>query len=215
VTVVRTAFPQLVADPPGRDAAREAAQRELSDPVYRAAEPSWPERALRWVVGRLDDLLQAAAGVSPGGYWGLFVLAALVLLAVVGIRLRLGRVRRIAGAARPLFAGGTRTAADHRRVADEHAARGEWAEAVRERLRAIARGLEERDLLDPRPGRTAGETAADAGRLLPALAADLRAAATAFDEVSYGGREATAATDAQLRTLDDAVRSARPEAALR
>jgi hypothetical protein len=207
--------PAFLADPPGRDAAREAAQRELSDPVYGAAEPSWPQRALDWLLERLGELLRAAADVSPGGYGGLIVLGALILLAVIGIRLRLGRVRRIAGGDRPLFAGGPRSAADHRRTADEHAGRGEWADAVRERLRAIARGLEERDLLDQRPGRTAGETAADAGRLLPALAADLRAAATAFDEVSYGGREATAATDEQLRALDDAVRATRPEAAAR
>jgi hypothetical protein len=210
--VIVLVVPLLVADPPGRDPAREAAQRELSDPAYAAAGPPWPERVVRWIIDRLADLLGSAAGIAPGGYWGLLVLGVLVLLAVIAIRLRLGRVRRLAGGARPLFAGGPRSADDHRRAADAHADRGEWAAAVRERLRAIARELEERDLLVPRPGRTAGETAADAGRLMPALAADLRAAATAFDEVSYGGREASAATDQRLRALDDAVRRARPEA---
>ena len=79
-----------------------------------------------------------------------------------------------------------------------------------ERLRATVRGLEERDLLDTRAGRTADEAAAEAGRALPTLADELRAAARTFDEVRYGGRTADAATDARLRTLDDAVRRTKP-----
>jgi Domain of unknown function (DUF4129) len=202
------------ADPdlPGRDQARDAAARELSDPAYAADDPSWPEKVLRWLLDRLGDLLTAVASVAPGGYVGLLVLGVLILLAVIAIRLRLGRIQRVATGSGSLFGTGPRSAADHRRAADAHAGRGEWADAVRERLRAVVRDLEERALLDPRPGRTAGEAATDAGRLLPGLASDLRAAATAFDEVSYGGRAASAETDRQLRSLDDAVRRARPAA---
>ena len=58
-------------------------------------------------------------------------------------------------------------------------------------MRAIVRSLEERALLDPRPGRTADEAAAEAGRALPAHADRLRAAARDFDDVTYGGRTAT------------------------
>lgn len=204
-----------VADLPGRDEARDAAVRELSDPIYAADDPSWPEQAVRWLLSRLRDLIDAAAAVAPGGYGGLLVLAVLVVLAVIAVRWRLGPVERVATGGRALFEAGPRSAADHRRAADAHAGRREWAEAVRERLRAIVRDLEERELLDPQPGRTAGEAAAAAGRLLPGLAADLGSAATAFDEVSYGGRTASAATDGQLRTLDDAVRRARPAAPAR
>lgn len=197
-------------DLPGRDEAREAAARELSDPAYAADDPSWPTRAVQWVLTRLGDLLDAVATTAPGGYGGLLVLAVILVLAVVAVRLRLGRVGRVTSGERALFAARDRSAEDHRRAADAHADRGEWAEAVRERLRGIVRGLEERDLLDARAGRTADEAAAEAGRALPDRAAELRAAARTFDEVSYGGRPADAAMAAQLRDLDDAVRRTRP-----
>ena len=194
----------------GRDAAREAAERELSDPAYAAAAPPLLERVLRWIARALDDLLDAAAGISPGGYAGLIVLAVLAVLAVIAIRLRLGRIGRATARSSTIFDDRVLTAADHRVAADAHAARGAWAEAVRERLRAIVRGLEERDLLDVRAGRTADEAAAEAGRALPDRAADLREAARIFDDVWYGGRAATAAMDARLRAVDDAVIATRP-----
>lgn len=198
--------------PPDRDAAREAAERELADPVYAANGPSPLERALSWVLARFADLLDLAASAAPGGYGGLLALVALVVLVVVAIRLRLGRIGRAAAGRRPVSPDRTRSADDHRRAADEHAARGEWAEAVRERLRGTVRGLEERGVLDPRAGRTADEVATEAGAVLPGCAADLRAAARVFDAVVYGGRPADPGMDAQLREVDEAVRRARPVA---
>lgn len=196
--------------PPGRDEARQAALRELTDPIYAADDPSWVDLAWRWLLDRLAELLEEAARISPGGYFGLLVLAALVVAAVIVIRLRLGRIRRTSTARSELFGARELTADEHRRAADGHATRGEWADAVRERLRGLVRGLEERDLIEPGAGRTAGEVAAEAGRALPAHAADLAAAARTFDEVSYGGRPAGPETDARLRELDETVRRARP-----
>ena len=74
-------------------------------------------------------------------------------------------------------------------AADAHAARGEWADAVRERLRAVVRSLEERAVLDERPGRTADEAAAEAGTALPTCADDLRRSARLFDDI-WGARNA-------------------------
>jgi hypothetical protein len=65
-------------------------------------------------------------------------------------------------------------------------------------------------LLEPRPGRTADEAAADAGAVVPECAADLRAAARVFDDIWYGARPADATHDALLRGLDRRVRSSRP-----
>ena len=45
--------------------------------------------------------------------------------------------------------------------------------------------------------------------MLPACAGPLRAGARVFDDVWYGGRPGTRAADDELRTLDQAVRSAR------
>ncbi|MGH8970009.1 MAG: DUF4129 domain-containing protein, partial [Actinomycetes bacterium] len=76
--------------------------------------------------------------------------------------------------------------------------------------RAVVRGLEERSLLEPRPGRTADEAAAEGGAVLPDCARDLRQGAAIFDDVWYGGRAATAASHETLRRLDDRVRASRP-----
>lgn len=78
-----------------------------------------------------------------------------------------GSPRRTATSANTLFDDGIRSAADHRTAAEAHAAAGRWTEAVQERMRAVVRSLEERTLLDPRPGRTADEAAAEASVSLP------------------------------------------------
>jgi len=200
--------------PPDRDGAREAAARELADPAYAADDPWWPERAMQWVLERLAELLDVVADAAPGGYSGLVVLVVLVVLAAVALRLRLGRFGRSGASRPPLLGPGEGSADDHRRAADAHAARGEWAAAVRERLRGIVRGLEERDLLEPSAGRTADEAAVQAGRALPERAEELRAAARLFDEVCYGGRPAGPDADSRLRELDEAVRRTRPAPAV-
>jgi Domain of unknown function (DUF4129) len=194
----------------GREEARRAAERELADPVYADAQPPLLVRAADWLLERIDDALDGAARLAPDGYLGLVVLGLLLVLGVVVVRLRIGSIGRNTTGGRGLFDAQTVTAEHHRRSADAHAARGEWAEAVRERLRAVVRDLEERDLLDTRPGRTADEAAADGGRVLPACAEQLRAAARTFDDVWYGGMPATSAMDAQLRAVDTDVRRARP-----
>ena len=155
----------------GRDEAAQLAREELAKQVYRDAGPGLVERLVRWLLEQAGRLLDGAAGVSPGGYAGLVVVLLLVAAAVVAVRLKVGPLGRRAAREEALFVGRTRTAAQHRAAADAHAAAGAWAEAVRERLRAVVRSLEERAVLDERPGRTADEAAAEAGRALPSCAA--------------------------------------------
>jgi len=201
---------QLAATAPvGRDEARRAAQRELSKGVYHQNEPGPVERAvdavLDWVFRQLDRI----ASVSPGGGLGLVVL----LLAVVAVAALVlwhgGPVRRGVriGSATVEFSRDL-DPAEHRRRADAYAADGRFADAVRERMRAIVGELETRGILEPRPGRTADEVARDAGAAVPAVAADLRTAAGVFDEVWYGGRPATLQADAAVRRADERIRRA-------
>ncbi|WP_028923513.1 DUF4129 domain-containing protein [Pseudonocardia acaciae] len=202
-----------IADVPidiGRDEARRAAVVELSRPEYATPDMSLPARVLRWVFELLGELLERASAMSPAGYWGLLALAAVVVLAVIAVRLRLGRIGRVATRGSAPLGAGPASAAEHRRAADAHAERGEWALAIRERLRAVVRELEERDLLDAHAGRTAAEVAVEAGRVLPTCAEPLRAAAHLFDDVWYGGVPAQAWMDARMRDVDEAVRRARP-----
>jgi hypothetical protein len=196
---------------PSREQARGWAQRELADPAYTRARPGLLQRAVRWVLDRLAEL-RLSADVLPDARTGAVLLVLVAVLVVAVVLLRAGRLRgpgRIAGSA-PVFGGGSLSAAAHRGRADEAAARGDWAGAVRERFRALVRGLEERTVLDERPGRTADEAAAEAARALPGQAAELAAAARLFDEVTYGGRPAGPEHDARLRALDAAVATAQP-----
>jgi hypothetical protein len=193
-----------------REAAQEAARAELADPAYRQAEPSPVERALGWLFDQLDVLLDRASEATPGGPFGVLVLGALVVAVIVLVLWRIGPVRGSGAEAPLLFVGRVRTAAEHRAAADEHAAAGRWAEAVRERLRAIVRDLEERGLLEPRAGRTADEAAAEGGAAIPGCGPGLREAARIFDEVWYGGRPASSGMDRQLRELDERIRASRP-----
>ncbi|MFG2993079.1 DUF4129 domain-containing protein [Streptomyces sp. NPDC048257] len=193
-----------------RDPAREAAERELSKPMYHENDPSLFDRALRAFFDWLDDMLGAASGATPGGGFGLLVILVLVVLAVGALWWRLGAPRRTVTGAGTLFGDGIRSAADHRAAADAHAAADRWTEAVQERMRAVVRSLEERTLLDPRPGRTADEAAAEAAVSLPDHATELRAAARTFDDVTYGGRTADAAMYARLRALDLTLDRAKP-----
>ncbi|MFF4450985.1 DUF4129 domain-containing protein [Streptomyces goshikiensis] len=193
-----------------RDPAREAAERELSKPVYHQNEPGLIERALDRFWEWVDDLFGRASGATPGGGLGLLVILLLTVLVIAALWWRLGTPHRTATDPGTLFDDGPRSAADHRATADAHAAAGRWTEAVQERMRAVVRSLEERTLLDPRPGRTADEAAAEAAGPLPQHAADLRAAARAFDDVTYGGRTGDPDTYARLRTLDLALERAKP-----
>lgn len=97
-------------------------------------------------------------------------------------------------------------------LADRYAAAGRYAEAVRERLRAMVRLLVDRGIIEHRPGWTVTELAAAAGTAEPALAAPLDEAAGIFSLVWYGQRPATAAHDARMRQLAGQVDGVRQEA---
>ena len=196
---------------PSREVARAWARRELSDPAYARARPGWVTRFARWLLDRLQDL-QVPGGLAPGRTLGLVLLLLLLAGVVAVVLTRTGPLRRAGRSQRPgaVLDDHRRTAAEHRSLADEAAAAGRWTTAVRERFRAVTRSLEERTVLAERAGRTALETATEAGGVLPPVSADLRSAARLFDDVVYGGRPATASHDRQLRHLDDQVATARP-----
>nr|WP_269330114.1 DUF4129 domain-containing protein [Kineosporia babensis] len=186
---------------------------ELSRREYQDARPSLIERALEWVQDKFDNL---QPGFDSPVQITVTVLAVLAVIAAVfaiwysgGIR---RQYRRKAAAVLPAY---VTTAADHRSAADRHAAQGEWADAVLERFRAVARELSERALVSASPGATAAEVARDGGAAVPGLAGELLTAARHFDDVCYGHLELTESAgpevDRFLRELDEKVRSAKAE----
>jgi hypothetical protein len=194
----------LAAGPPPvtRDGAQKSARHELAKPPYHRNDPTWFDKVLSWLWRHAIDLVSRASHHAPGHGLGLGLVLILIAVAVVAIVMRVGPLRRPTSAREPVFGDTDRAAVDYRRQAAEYAASSQWALAVRERLRAIARELEERGILEPRPGRTADELRREASAQLPALAERFRDATRTFDAIWYGGVAASAADDELLRSLD-------------
>lgn len=191
-----------------RDAAHQAAQRELDKPIYPKDSPL--QQINDWINELLYRLLEKASSV-PGGWFTVTVLLILLAVAVVvGVHIARNTIRTHRGVDYQLFEAGQLTAAQHRATAEAFAAEGNWAAAIRHRLRAVARQLEETGVLDPAPGRTANELANDAGQALPYLAAELAQAATTFNDVTYGERPGTPAAYQLITDLDDHLQSRSP-----
>ena len=188
-----------------RDAAHEAAQRELAKPIYPKA--SLTERFSEW----LDDLLYRIAqeGSSlPGGWFTVSILLIVLAVAiVVAVRIARRTMRTNRGGDHALFDSQELSARQHRATAEQYAAVGNWTAAIRHRLRAIARQLEEDGVLNPVPGRTATELAKDAGAVVPDLAGELLQAANAFNDVTYGERPGTEPAYRMIADLDSHLRS--------
>jgi Domain of unknown function (DUF4129) len=194
-----------------RDAAHQAAQSELNEPIYPKASPG--QRFDDWINELLYRLLDKTSQI-PGGWFTTTVLLILLAVAViVAIRTARRTLRTKRSGDYLLFEAAQLTAAQHRATAEGYAAEGDWAAAIRHRLRAVARQLEEAGVLNPAPGRTANELARDAGAALPHLAGELSQAATAFNDVTYGERPGTQAAYQMIADLDDHLQSRSPAAA--
>jgi hypothetical protein len=191
-----------------RDAAHQAAQIELGKPIY--SRGSLAQQFADWINELLYRLLDKTSSI-PGGWLTTSVLLMLLAIAVVvAIHVARRTMRTNRRGDSPLFEAGPLTAAQHRDTAESFAAQGDWAAAIRHRLRAVARQLEETHVLEPAPGRTANELARDAGAALPQLADELSQAATAFNDVTYGERPGTQAAYQMIADLDDHLRTRTP-----
>lgn len=196
-----------VTQPPiTRDGARDAAHQELSKLIYAKERPSLTTRILRAIGRWFRHLLDHLLSVTPGRGLGVVVILVVLVVGAIVLRRYLGPVRAPDAPPVPDLTDAARTPAQLRRDADELAAAGRYAEAVRDRLRALVRTLEDQGVLDYRPGRTADEVAREAGPAIGARAPQLRACARDFDEIWYGGRPAGPDDYDRIRELDHAVR---------
>ena len=194
---------------PDASTAQGWARDELANPIYHQG-PSLISRLLQWIQDHLHGVADAGAATGLGWY----IVAGILLVLVAAAFIVAGPVRRHRHLrdAEPgaVLDDDSRSADQLRADATAAAARGEWARAAADWFRAVVRGLEERTVLDERPGRTADEAARSAGHRLPALVADLEAGARLFDDVVYGGRPAGEQEADRMRALELAVRTARP-----
>ncbi len=191
---------------PDAPTARQWVLQELTNPEYDS-RPSLLERLIEW----LNTHSLSGVGGPGTGWLSLVIVVAVIALVVVALLL-VGPIRlrsRAKGSARLQDLDDHRKAKELRASAEAAAAVGDWSTAVVERFRAVVRGLEERTIIDERPGRTADEAAATAGKQLPDLATGLRSGAFVFDGVSYGTEQAGAHDYAKMRELDEQAQGAR------
>jgi hypothetical protein len=191
----------------------EAAQwliDELSKPVYQAAKPTLFDRIAQaigdWLASLRFGDLQGPPAFAFGLILALVVIAAVVAVLIFGLP-RLNRRSAVAGG---LFGeDDDRSAASILRDADAAARREDWALAIAETFRAIARDLAERTIVTTSPGTTANDFAVRAGRVLPTLAERLAASASGFDEVRYLGHPGSEEQYRAIAALAAEVRGAR------
>jgi hypothetical protein len=181
----------------------QLARRELAKAIYH---PSLASRLATRLVIWLKSLV--LHGSADGVDWLAVILlgiGALALLGVVGYIAGSARVDRRYRAA--VVDGRPRSATEHRSAADGFAGAGDYESAIIERVRAIAVELESRQILPPRPGRTAAELGAETALAIPAEATALSHATRLFDDVRYGGRPGSQAGYQQVRDLDLRLRT--------
>lgn len=203
-------FATVPVDPDGPQG-QQWLRDELAKPEYEAARPTWFDRLATTVYEWLGSLDVGGNGGPPGS--GLVIIlvivAAVVLIAFLIFGLpRLNRRSRVTGT---LFGDDdARTATSIRKAGEDAARTGDYATAIAEMFRAIARGLAERSVLSTTPGTTAHDFAQRAGRAFADHAIALDAAAIAFDAVRYQGGEGSPEQYEAVAALELALRSAKP-----
>jgi hypothetical protein len=204
-------MPLVFLEPPvdiGRDEAAREAAKELAKPAYGQAGDNVISKVINSILDWIGDLLRNLTGQSPDGNAGLLMLVGLIVLVIIVVLWRAGvlRTTRATKSQAVFDSDRPRNASQYRAQAEAEAANGDYTGAVRSRFRACVAELTERTVLDERPGRTAYEAVADAGRVVPALREPLQPAALVFTEVVYGNRPGTAERYARVVVADDAAR---------
>jgi hypothetical protein len=200
---------------PDAEQARDWLAEELAKTKYQERPeqeqgPSWIDEVLDAVTRFLNSL----GGEQTVPFWVvLLVVVAVAVIIVAFLVFGVPKLRARSGVVDDdeLFeADDHRDAAAMRRDADAAAKAGDWAEAIAERFRAIARSLHERALLSTLPGSTAHDVARRAAQSLPEHGAALERAAHDFDSVRYLGAAGDRERYARLVELDRTLERTRP-----
>lgn len=208
----------LADDPyiPDGDEARRWAEQELQDPRYADAKPTWFDYLAEDIVEFINGLFSADTGQQVGST-ALVIVIVIVVAALIAVLILWGRPRASRRVSRRrtdlLGERDDRTAAQLRADAERSAREGDWDAATVLRFRAIARGLLERDIVDPAPGATAQAIAREAAATFSAHHAELTAAAGAFDQVRYLRHPASESSYRSLVATDERVATAHPSTA--
>jgi hypothetical protein len=206
------AVPFQVPVDPDAGPARQWIIAELSKPEYQAAQPTWFDRLSTAFTDWLDGLKLQTDGVTQTPV--LLIVGAIVIAAVIAAYFVFGtpRLNRRSSSVGALFGDeDIRDAAAMRRAAQDAAQRADYAVAIQELFRAVARGLAERTIVTTDPGTTAVGFSVRAAATFPAFSDRLAAAAAGFDRVRYLGGDGTLGDYRALVELESGLRAARPD----
>lgn len=197
---------------PDGEEARRWAEQELQNPRYAEAKPTWFDYLAEDVAEFVRNLFSPEAGQQVGGT-ALVIVIIVVVAALITVLILWGRPRASRRVTRRgadlLGERDDRSAAQLRADADRSARERDWDTAVIRRFRALARGLLERDIVDPAPGATAQAIAREASVALGAHGEQLASAAGSFDEVRYLQHPASEQMYRDLVSTDELVSRAR------
>jgi len=209
--------PTVLIDVPVDPDSDEATQwliDELTKAPYQAAKPTLFDR----ISKAFSDWL---ASLSIGDGNGIPTVVSIVLLSLIAVAIiaaiivyGVPRLNRKSQHTDTLFGEADyRTATQLREAAEQAAAREDFASAIADMFRAIARGLSERTLVSMTPGTTGHGFAGRASRVFPELATELAASADTFDRVRYMRKPATRKEYEELLALESLVRATKPDLA--
>lgn len=201
-------------DPTAAQARAQLAQ-ELGKSEYASARPNPIQEGLQKFLDWVESLFNGAGNAVSGTGSALIVIVIVVVVVaalIVGFLVfGLPRLNRRSRASGSLFGeDDRRDSAALRRAAEQAAARGDFATAIEEEFRAIARGLSERVIVTTFPGTTAHGFAVQAATAFPDFAADLERTADVFDAVRYLGSTANESDWLAVRSLEERLRATRP-----
>jgi len=216
--MIATILAGFTADAPPLDPtshhAHDQLQHELSKAEYQSGRPSlldyirqWLENLLASFNPKTPDTGGVAINLGPL----VIVIIVIVVLVIAFLVFGLPRINRRSKIVGSLFGDeDERDSSTLRRAAERAAASGDWATAIAEQFRSIARGLAERTVVMTFPGTTAHGFAVQAGASFPDFAERLRFAADSFDGVRYLGAQGSQTEFDAVSSLEKELRAARP-----
>lgn len=214
VTALGAVPASLLADvpvDPDGDQAREWIVQELAKPEYLAAQPTWFDRLSEAFWNWLNSLDLSGGGAAQAPLLVILIVVVAGALTAAFLIFGVPRLRHRSAAVGSLFGENETRTADALRAAAELAAKnGDWAVAIEELFRSIARRLAERTLVSTSPGTTARAFARKAGAVFPAFGDRLVGSGALFDRVRYLGEPGSEAEFAELAELERELRLAKP-----
>lgn len=198
---------------PDRDEGQQWIIEELSKAEYQAAKPTWFDQLSKNFLDWLNSLLVGGADGIQGPLLAILVVVIVGVIVAAFFIFGKPRVNRRSTVIGSLFGEDEeRDAATLRRAASAAAAGQDWALAIQELFRSLARVLTERVLVSTDPGTTAHGFAQRAGTVFPDHAPRLAGSATIFDGVRYLDKPGTEAGYTTLAELERELRTSAPPA---